>query len=260
MAPERCASSGCSRGKTLEKQRAEHGRPVGWSTPTCSAEVTAEHERYSSSGYLGVVGRAVKFDVPYSLRRSIRLSTRSWLLAFPSLAQFPVEQEERLTHATDHLQCLRNISGVLLLLDLLRHEPLQESLACVVALLDRQPIEVVYHRSDFLLLLQRLLENLQRRTKLDDRPSYRLQNDTAITVQDEVVELHRVFRLLLRLGPHPLREARKVRRLAVGRHREVLVGGIEFVLDLLVHRVLDRLTQHERLPPRCFVPHFWPLL
>src|SRR3712207_8673391 len=41
----------------------------------------------------------------------------------------------------DHLQRLYDVSGVLLLLDLLRNEPLQESLARVIVLPDRQLVE-----------------------------------------------------------------------------------------------------------------------
>src|SRR3712207_171453 len=107
----------------------------------------------------------------------------------------------------DHLQRLYDVSGALLLLDLLRNEPLQESLARVIVLPDRQPVEMIYHRSDLALVFERALEYLQRRAELDDRLLYRLQNDPAVAVQDEVVELHRVLSLLLRLSPHPMREA-----------------------------------------------------
>src|SRR3712207_3105001 len=85
------------------------------------------------------------------------------------------------------------------------------------------------------------------RAELDDRLVYCLQHDAATTVQDEVVELHRVLHLLSRLSSHPVREARKIHRLAVRRHREVLVGGIEFVLDLFVHSILNCLTEHKYL-------------
>src|SRR3712207_7461692 len=48
------------------------------------------------------------------------------------------------------------------------------------------------------------------RAELDDRLVYCLQHDVATTVQDEVVELHRVLHLLSRLSSHPVREARKI--------------------------------------------------
>ena len=67
-----------------------------------------------------------------------------------------------------------------------------------------------------------------------------VSHHTPVAVVDVIVELHGVLPLLLGLHSHPGCETRKIHRLAVGRHRQVLVGGIELVLDLLVHRVLDR--------------------
>ena len=75
------------------------------------------------------------------------------LLHCPALAKLPVEEEERLALVPYHFQSLDDILGILLLLDLLRHEPLQKSLARVVVLPGRQTVEVVYHRRDFLLVL-----------------------------------------------------------------------------------------------------------
>src|SRR3712207_9355892 len=78
----------------------------------------------------------------------IRRPPRSTLFPYTTLfrsAQFPVEQEERLALVADHLERLHDVSGVLLLLDLLGDKPLQEGLARVIVLPDGQPIEVVYH-------------------------------------------------------------------------------------------------------------------
>src|SRR3712207_7990892 len=52
----------------------------------------------------------------------IRRPPRSTLFPYTTLfrsAQFPVEQEERLALVADHLERLHDVSGVLLLLDLL---------------------------------------------------------------------------------------------------------------------------------------------
>src|SRR5215213_7383503 len=188
-----------------------------------------------------------------------RWLTRTHLLIVPAQGQFPVEQEKRLALVADHPQRLHDVSGVLLLLNLLRHEPLQKSLARVIVLFGRQPVEVVYHGRDLLLVFERPLEDLQGRVELDDRPFYRPQHNATVTLQDKVIELHRVFRFLPRLCSHPVRETRKVSRLAVRRHREVLVGGVELVLDLFVHRILDRLIEHE-YPLLGVVIRLYPLL
>ena len=82
------------------------------------------------------------------------------LLPCPALAKLPVEEEERLALVAYHFQGLDDILGVLLLLDLLRHEPLQKSLARVVVFPDRQPVKVVDHCRDLLLVLEGLLEDL----------------------------------------------------------------------------------------------------
>src|SRR5215211_1787671 len=103
------------------------------------------------------------------------------------------------------------------------------------------------HCSDLLLVFQRPLEDIQRRAELDHRPVYALQDDASVAVEDEVVDPHRVLRLLPGLGAHPLREAWKVLRLAVCGHREILVGRKELVLDLLVHRVLYRFAKQSDL-------------
>jgi hypothetical protein len=75
------------------------------------------------------------------------------------------------------------------------------------------------------------------------RSVYPPQDDASVAVEDVVVELHGVLRLLPGLGAHPLREAGKVLRLAVRGHREILVGRKELVLDLLVHRILYRFAK-----------------
>src|SRR5215212_7519929 len=167
-----------------------------------------------------------------------------WLLLHPTLSELPVEEEKRLALVSYHLEGLDDVAGVLLLLDLLGHEPLQEGLARVVVLLRSDTVEVVDLRRDLLLVLQSPLEDLQGRPELEQGSVYCPQHDAAVALQHEVVEFHRVHRLLLGLGAHPLREARKVLRLAVGGHREILVGRKKLVLDLLVHRVLDRFAKH----------------
>src|SRR3712207_9309981 len=92
---------------------------------------------------------------------------------------------------TTLFRSLHDVSGVLLLLDLLRDKPLQEGLARVIVLPDGQPVEVVYHGCDLLLVFECPLEHLQRRAELDDRLIHGLQNYPATTVEDKVVELDR---------------------------------------------------------------------
>src|SRR5215210_5162537 len=59
--------------------------------------------------------------------------------------------------------------------------------------------------------------------------------------------------LLLALLAHPAGESRKIGCLEGARHREVQVGGVELVLDLLAHRVPYR-TLHRRLRVLVHVP------
>src|SRR5215211_6405930 len=59
--------------------------------------------------------------------------------------------------------------------------------------------------------------------------------------------------LLLALLAHPAGEPWKIGCLEGARHREVQVGGVELVLDLLAHRVPYR-TLHRRLRVLVYVP------
>ena len=61
--------------------------------------------------------------------------------------------------------------------------------------------------------------------------------DLAVALEDEVVDLHRVSELLLRLDAHPVRGAEPVLRGEVRRHGEVKVGGVQFGVDLPVERL-----------------------
>src|SRR5436190_1742247 len=104
--------------------------------------------------------------------------------------QIAVEQQQRRWLAAGHLQLLDDLAGVLLFLNLLGDEPLQQRLGGVVALFQRQLVEPVDQCRDLALVIQRLLEHIQRRLELTRRLVERLKLHAAAAVVQEIEELH----------------------------------------------------------------------
>jgi hypothetical protein len=126
-----------------------------------------------------------------------------------------------------------------LLLHLLGHEPLEEDLARVVAVLLSHPVQAVDHHRHVHLVGERRLERLLRRAEGGLRGVDPRERHRAAAVDDVPDELQRVLTLLVGLEPEPAGEAREPLRLAVGGHREVQVRGVQLGRDLGVHRVLE---------------------
>jgi hypothetical protein len=80
------------------------------------------------------------------------------------------------------------------------------------------------------------------------------QLDRAAAPDDVVEELHGVNHLLVDLDAHPVRHPVQVVRVEPGDHRQVDVGGLQLVLDLLVHLVAHPLRYHLAPPPLRSIP------
>ncbi len=62
---------------------------------------------------------------------ALGLVGRPRVVGASALPKLPVEQEDRIAFVRDHLQSLLDVAGLLLFLDLFRHELLQEDLTSV---------------------------------------------------------------------------------------------------------------------------------
>ena len=114
-------------------------------------------------------------------------------------SQIAVKQQQRRWLAAGHLQLLDDLAGVLFFLNLLGDEPLQQRLGGVVAFFQRQLVQPMDQGRDFALVLQRLLEHIQRRLELACGLIERLKLHAAAAIIQEIEELHGVRVLLLAL-------------------------------------------------------------
>src|SRR5215210_7076794 len=168
------------------------------------------------------------------------------LFAATAFAQLAIQQEQGGAIFTGHPQPLDDVGGVLLFFYLLRDEPAEQDLRRVVVLPHRELVEVVDAGGYLLLVFQGLLEGIERGPEGVGRLFYGPKLNGLAAIQQELEELHGVLQLLPALLAHPVGEPREVGHLERPRHREVQVGGVELVLDLLPYRIPDR-ALHRRL-------------
>ncbi len=141
---------------------------------------------------------------------------------------------------------------------------MEQYLGGVVVLLDRKLVEIVDQPGHELLVFEYLLEQIDWGPKLHRRLVKGFEHDTPTALVHVIEELHGVLSLFLALRLHPMGEARQIGCCAVGRHRKVQIGRVEFGLDLFVDRAFHRLVQHAVFLPEsddydldhrlCFMP------
>src|SRR5215213_5588720 len=167
-----------------------------------------------------------------------------------ALPQFLVEQEQEIATTADAAEGIDDVTHGLLLFDLLGGEPVEPRLRGVVLLVDDQSVKVRDRARDRALVLERFLEDLEWRRILLARLREGPQSHATLTIRDEGVETHRVLNLFAGLMTEPGRAAGQALLLAVSRHREVGIGGLELDGELIVHRRLDLLRQHGSSDPQ----------
>jgi hypothetical protein len=87
-------------------------------------------------------------------------------------------------------------------------------------------------------MLQRQLKNIDRRSIFLRRFGDLLEVDLPALAKDVVVHLGDVQVLLFVLLAHPVRESGKPDPIAIGRHRQIKVRRVEFLVHLFIQGFL----------------------